>query len=237
MSPLLAPAVQVHRQVANRGAATDLDRAIELLAEVKTGTRDAMLRLYRPDPTVAFGQRDAKLAGFAAAEGAARTNGFAPVVRRAGGRAAAYHRGTLVVDHIQREDDAVAGAKARFGFFGDLFTKALRSLDVDADVGEIPGEYCPGEFSVHGIGSGHSIKLVGTAQRVVSGAWLFSSVIVVENSAPIRRVLTDTYTALGLDWDPATAGAAEDLRPGLTVDEVEGAVLAAYGRHTELLHR
>ena len=237
MIPLLAPALEVHRQVANRGAATDLDHAIELLSEVKAGTREPMLRLYRPDPTVAFGQRDTRMAGFAAAEGAARSNGFSPVVRRAGGRAAAYHQGTLIVDHIQREEDAVAGAKARFGFFGDLFTQALRSLGVNAGVGEIPGEYCPGEFSVHGAGPGQSIKLVGTAQRVVSGAWLFSSVIVVENSAPIRHVLTDTYAALGLDWEPATAGAVQDLLPGLTVDEVEGAVLAAYGRHTELLHR
>ena len=237
MSPLLAPALQVHHQVANRGGATDLDRAIELLAEVKAGSRDAMLRLYRPDPTVAFGQRDTRLAGFARAEQAAREHGFVPAVRRAGGRAAAYHQGTLIVDHIQREDDAIAGAKARFGFFGDLFTQALQSMGVDAGVGEIPGEYCPGEFSVHGIGPGPSIKLVGTAQRVVSGAWLFSSVIVVENSAPIRHVLTDTYAALGLGWDPATAGAAEDLLPGLTVADVEGAVLAAYTQHTQLAYR
>ncbi|PYH01486.1 lipoate--protein ligase family protein [Arthrobacter stackebrandtii] len=236
----MAPALQVHRQVANSGAAADLDRALDLLAEVKAGSREAMLRLYRPEPTVAFGQRDAKMPGFAAAEQASRDNGFVPAVRRAGGRAAAYHQGTLVVDHIQREDDAIAGAKARFAFFGGLFTEALKSLGVDAGVGEIPGEYCPGEFSVYGrgaavgAGAGHSIKLVGTAQRVVSGAWLFSSVIVVENSAPIRKVLTDSYAALGLDWDPATAGAVEDLRPGVTVDDVEAAVLAEYAHHTQL---
>ena len=237
----MAPALQVHRQVSNSGAAADLDRALDLLAEVKAGSREAMLRFYRPEPTVAFGQRDAKMPGFAAAEQAARDNGFVPAVRRAGGRAAAYHQGTLVVDHIQREGDAIAGAKARFAFFGDLFTEALQSLGVDAGVGEIPGEYCPGEFSVFGRGSsrgsqpGHSIKLVGTAQRVVSGAWLFSSVIVVENSAPIRKVLTDCYSALGLDWDPATAGAVEDLRPGVTVDDVEAGVLAAYAKHSQLI--
>lgn len=231
----LAPRIEVHRQLVNQGAETDLDHALDLLAEVKAGTGEAMLRLYRPEPTVAFGQRDAKLPGFAAASDAARAHGFVPAVRRAGGRAAAYHRGTLVVDHVQREQDAVAGAKARFGFFGDLFTEALRSLGVDAAVGEIPGEYCPGEFSVHGRGASASVKLVGTAQRVVSGAWLFSSVIVVEESAPIRHVLTDCYAALGLDWDPATAGAAEDLVPGTTVDAVEQAVLAAYAQYTELV--
>ncbi|MHA7304734.1 lipoate--protein ligase family protein [Arthrobacter sp. TMN-49] len=233
---MVAPLLEVHRQQHNTGAEADLNRALDLLATVKAGEQADMLRLYRPEPTVAFGQRDTKLAGFSRAEEVSAEHGFVPAVRRAGGRAAAYHQGTLVVDHLQREDDAIAGAKARFGFFGDLFARALQSVGVDAGVGEIPGEYCPGEFSVHGRGPAGQIKLVGTAQRVVSGAWLFSSVVIVENSAPIRSVLTGTYAALGLAWDPATAGAAEDLIPGLTVDAVEAAVLAVYARHTELVH-
>ncbi len=234
MSSLLAPRLEVRKQVLNHGAEADLIQALDLLSEVKAGRQDAMLRLYRPEPTVAFGQRDTKLPGFAAAQQAALANGFVPAIRRAGGRAAAYHPGTLIVDHIQRQDDAIAGAKARFGFFGDLFASALQSLGVDAGVGEIPGEYCPGEFSVFGRNATTSIKLVGTAQRVVSGAWLFSSVIVVQDSAPIRKVLLDCYAALGLDWDPATAGAAEDLLTGLTVEDVEAAVLTAYTQHTQL---
>jgi octanoyl-[GcvH]:protein N-octanoyltransferase len=69
---------------------------------------------------------------------------------------------------------------------------------------------------------------------VVAGGWLFSSVIVVENSAPIRRVLTDSYAALGLDWNPATAGAVDDLVPGVDVAAVENALLAAYAGHAVL---
>ena len=42
-------------------AAADLDRGIALLREVASGTRPPTLRLYRPSPTVAFGQRDARL--------------------------------------------------------------------------------------------------------------------------------------------------------------------------------
>lgn len=242
MSSLLTPLLEVHRQVESLGAEADLNHALELLADVKAGTREPMLRFYRPEPTVAFGQRDAKMPGFAAAQDAARANGFVPAVRRAGGRAAAYHQGTLIVDHIQREEDAIAGAKPRFAFFGELFTQALRSLGVDAGVGEIPGEYCPGEYSVYGrgagpdgAGAGLSVKLVGTAQRVVAGAWLFSSVIVVKDSAPIRDVLTDTYEALGLGWEPSTAGSAEDLVPGITVDAVEAAILNVYRQQVQLI--
>ena len=226
----------VVRQEKSLGAGRDLEFGLELLARVKSGDMGPTLRLYRPAPTVAFGQRDTRLPGFEAAAQACRANGFEPLVRRAGGRAAAYHEGTLVVDHIEPDADAIADSKTRFGYFGELFAQVLRSVGVQAAVGEIPGEYCPGEFSVHGTdpAGGHQVKLVGTAQRVVAGGWLFSSVIVVENSAPIRKVLTDSYAALGLDWNPATAGAVDDLVPGVDVAAVESALLATYAGHAVL---
>ncbi|MEJ1114756.1 lipoate--protein ligase family protein [Paenarthrobacter sp. CCNWLY172] len=235
-----APAAQLtaYRQLESMGAAQDLDFALELLQRARSGQLGPSLRLYRPQPTVAFGQRDANLPGFPAAEEACRELGFEPLIRKAGGRAAAYHQGTLVIDHIEPHPDAIVRAKARFSEFGELLAGALRSVGVHAAVGEIPGEYCPGEFSVHGEDPdfpAHSIKLIGTAQRVVSGGWLFSSVIVVENSKPIRDVLTASYAALGLDWDPATAGAANDLLPHLDVQTVEDAVIEAYRGYADVV--
>ncbi|MCU1547145.1 MAG: lipoate--protein ligase [Arthrobacter sp.] len=232
-----ARTLTVVRQEKSLGAAADLDLALELLRKVQAGEVGPMLRLYRPAPTVAFGQRDMRLPGFEAAAQACRELGFEPLVRKAGGRAAAYHGGTLVIDHLEPHADAIAGAKGRFSFFGELLAQALRSTGVDAAVGEISGEYCPGEFSVHGQDPeypGHRIKLIGTAQRVVSGGWLFSSVVVVENSAPIRRVLESSYAALGLDWDPATAGAVNDLVPHLDVDAIETAVIEGYASYASL---
>jgi lipoate-protein ligase A len=220
---------------AGSDAAAELARAAELLDEVKRGLRGGTLRLYRPRPTLAFGQRDTRLPGFGDAQAASRARGFEPVVRKAGGRAAAYHGGTLIVDHIEPAREAMVGHRHRFEVFGDVYAEVLRGLGVDAHVGEIPGEYCPGEFSVHGVPGldvrttpAGRLKLVGTAQRVVAGAWLFSSVFVVEDSAPVRAVLTDVYRALDLPFDPATAGAADDLVPGTTVAGVEQALLAMY---------
>lgn len=231
-------------QAPGERAAAELARAIELLDEVKRGVRGGTLRLYRPRPTLAFGQRDTRLPGFEAAREASLAHGFEPVVRRAGGRAAAYHEGTLIVDHIEPAREAMVGHRHRFEVFGELYAQVLRTLGVDARVGEIPGEYCPGEFSVHGVPpgvvhaslppgaegttAGGRLKLVGTAQRVVAGAWLFSSVFVVSDAEPVRAVLTDVYRALELPFDPATAGAADDLVPGLTVGAVEEALLAMY---------
>lgn len=220
----------------------DLLEGIRLLERVRDGRAGATLRLYRPEPTVAFGQRDIRLPGYDAATASARGMGFAPVVRKAGGRAAAYHRGTLVVDHVEPAGQAMMGHQERFRVLGELYAQALGSLGIVAAVGEIPGEYCPGEFSVHGLPGQTSVatspvKLVGTAQRVVAGAWLFASVFVVEDSAPLRGVLEAVYRDMGLPFDTATAGAAEDLVPGITVDDVERALLTTYARHAELLDR
>ncbi len=225
-----APELEVVVDPVADDASGELDRGVELLREVAAGTRPPTLRLYRPSPTVAFGQRDARLPGFDAASRSAAARGFVPLVRRAGGRAAAYHRGCLIVDHTEPAHDAIAGTRSRFAAFGDFFADVLAGVGLDAGVGEVPGEYCPGEFSVHGRRDGvPAVKLVGTAQRVIAGAWLFSSVVVVEDAEPLRAVLTDVYSDLGLAWLPPTAGAAEDLVPGVTVDAVEAALLAAYG--------
>ncbi|MCH6470213.1 lipoate--protein ligase family protein [Sinomonas terrae] len=226
-------------------AAAQLARAAEILDEVKRGLRGPTLRLYRPRPTMAFGQRDTRLAGFEAARAASFSRGFEPVVRKAGGRAAAYHEGTLIVDHIEPAAEAMVGHRRRFEVFGELYADVLRSIGVDARVGEIPGEYCPGEYSVHGVPGERTtaggfvmpagpVKLVGTAQRVVAGAWLFSSVFVVSDAAPVREVLTDVYRALELPFEPTTAGAADDLVPGLTVDDVEQSLLAMYAEQGAL---
>jgi lipoate-protein ligase A len=204
-------------------AATDLDRHVELLREVGRGERGALLRMYAPSPTLAFGRRDTRLPGFQRAGEAAARAGFVPVVRAAGGRATAYHEGTLIVDQIQPEPEPMLTHQERFRVFGGLFADALRRVGVDTRVGEIPGEYCPGEFSVHGVASdGARVKLVGTAQRVVAGAWLFSSVVVVSGSPVLRAVTEEVYRELGIPLDPATVGSVEDLLPGAPRPDGEG---------------
>lgn len=198
-----------------------------LLDSVKSGRRGATLRIYRPAPTLAFGARDRFLPGFPAAIEAARAHGFTPALRSLGGRAAAYHPGSVVIDHIEPSDAFITDTTKRFSTFGADYAEVLRSLGVDARVGEIPGEYCPGEYSVNVAGR---IKAIGTAQRVVAGAWLFSSSVVVTDPDPIRAVLTDVEAALGVEWDPTTGGSISEMTPGITVDAVAEAFASYYGR-------
>lgn len=241
--------LQVYRQSASHGAEADLELALSLLRRTRaTGrTRDdqgpadrgvaPLLRLYRPEPTVAFGQRDERLPGFDNAAQVCRDEGFTPLVRRAGGRAAAYHQGSLVIDHIEPDPDPIRHSQRRFTEFGELLREALEIAGVPARLGPIPGEYCPGDHSVHGISREQPdlrIKLIGTAQRVISSGWLFSSSIIVEDGAPIRRVLSGAYAALGIPWDPLTAGAITDLGVQTTVEQIEAAVLEVYRRRFTL---
>ena len=219
--------------------AADLDRGIELLREVAQGKRGPLLRIYRPAPTLAFGQRDTRAPGYEAAAQAGRDAGFAPLIRKAGGRAMAYHPGSWVIDHIQPEKDAMLTHQHRFEHFANLFVEVFTRLGIPSAVGELPGEYCPGEYSVHGIATGHGrfgrgrkVKLVGTAQRVVQGAWLFSSAVILEDTDPIAAVTESVYEAMGLELDPNTIGSVQDLvAEPITHEHFIETLLEVWGEH------
>jgi octanoyl-[GcvH]:protein N-octanoyltransferase len=204
-----------------------LDVAIghALLEQAAAAALGPALRVYRPGATVAFGRLDALRPGFDRAVAAAREHGFTPVLRQPGGHAAVYDEGALCLDHVRSETEAIPQLQRRFEVAAELFADALRTVGVDARIGEIPGEYCPGAWTVSARGQ---VKLVGTAQRVVRGASLLGAVVLVRGGARVRAVLEAVNAALDLEWDPATAGAAEDDVPGLSVDDVERAVLDGY---------
>jgi octanoyl-[GcvH]:protein N-octanoyltransferase len=146
------------------------------------------------------------------------------VLRAPGGHAVAYHEGCLGIDELLGETDPIAGMHDRFASSGDLIARALRTLGVDARVGPVPREFCPGEFTVNARGA---VKLVGTAQRVLRHASLLAASVAVSGADRLRDVMRDVYEALELDWDPATVGGVAD-EVAVSIDDVERAVLDAY---------
>jgi octanoyl-[GcvH]:protein N-octanoyltransferase len=204
----------------------DMAVAHAVLRRVAEGELPPTLRVYRPGPTMAFGRLDALRPGFAAACEAARAHGYEPVLRLGGGHAAAYDDGSVVFDHFTPQATVADGLRDRFADGAELVAEALRDLGLPAAVGELPGEYCPGAWSVHAAG----VKLGGTAQRTVRGAALLTGFVVAANGARIRAALTDVYARLGLEWDPATAGAAEDVAPGVGPGDVARALIEAHER-------
>jgi lipoate-protein ligase A len=208
-----------------RPPALEVAVAHALVSRVNAGVVDSLVRVYRPAPTLAFGRLDRLRPGFAAAVDAARSHGFEPVLRAPGGHAVAYHEGCLGIDELLGEADPIAGMHSRFAATGSLLAGALGCLGVDAGVGPVPREFCPGEFTVNARGA---VKLVGTAQRVLRHASLLAASVAVSGADRLRAVLVDVYAALELDMDPATVGGVADEVPGVGLDEVERAVVAAY---------
>jgi octanoyl-[GcvH]:protein N-octanoyltransferase len=199
---------------------------------VAAGELPETLRLARPAAVVAFAKRDVLAPGFPEAVAAARAEGFGAVVRLAGGRAAVFHQGTLEMAHAVPDPDSRAGIHTRFEATAELIARALRRLDVDARVGEVPGEYCRGRWSVN---VGGERKLAGIGQRVVAGGAHVGTVIVADDAAAVRRVLEPVYAALQLDWEPATVGAVADEAPGRGWDAVRDALLSEYAQRFRLV--
>jgi lipoate-protein ligase A len=203
-----------------------------ILRRVATGELEPTIRLHRPHRELAFSKQDRAAAGFERAVAAAREQGFEPVVRLAGGRAAAFHEASLAIAWATAAERPVAGTRERFEWLATLVARALAGLGVDARVGEVEGEYCPGAWSVNARGR---VKLAGIGQRLIAGGAHAGGVVVAGDSQLLRRALEPVYAALELEWDPSTAGAVEDEAPGTGLDDVSAAIVAALAEEFELV--
>lgn len=204
----------------------ELAFAHALVRRASAGELDETLRVYSPPtPMAVFGRRDTRLPGFASAVEGCRSAGFVPAIRATGGRPVVYTQDSVVVDLVRRDDRSTEDHEVRFLTIGQELADLLTGLGVDARVGAVPGEYCPGAHSVNARGV---VKLVGTAQRVVRGAWLFSALIVVDGSERIRPVIEDVYRALGQPFDPSSVGSVRQEAPQLDGAAVERAVLERF---------
>src|SRR5437764_10916054 len=134
-----------------RPSPPEMDTAVSraILDRVGEGAEGETIRLHRPGPIVAFGPKDRLAAGYGAAVAAAAEQGFGSVQRLAGGRAAVFHERTIAFSWAIPDPTPREGIRRRFDDVAGLMASAFRSLGVDARVGEVPGEYCPGEHSVN----------------------------------------------------------------------------------------
>lgn len=203
-----------------------------LLERVAAGHEPDSLRIYRPAPMVAFGPADCVSPGYDAARCAAEEHGFAAIERLAGGRAAVYHEGTIAFAWTVREEDARARVLERFALIAGILAEALRNLGIDARIGEVPGEYCPGAYSINARGE---TKIAGVGQRIVRGAAHVGGVIVVDGAERVSRVLGPVNEALGIKWDARAVGSVADERANADWDDVVDTIRGAFAGRYELL--
>jgi octanoyl-[GcvH]:protein N-octanoyltransferase len=204
-----------------------------ILRRVAAGELPPTVRIHRPAREVAFGRQDVANPGYEAATEAARVAGFAPVERLAGGRAAVFHEGTIAIARAYSDPQPPKRTYARFEEMADAIARALRRLGVEAHVGEVPGEYCPGAYSVNARGR---VKLAGIGQRMIRGGAHMGGVVVASGGDEVAGVLVPVYRALELDWDPGTSGSvAQELGREVPPDEVETALIDELDKRYRLI--
>ncbi len=221
---------QIHIATDRFPGKPDFDAAVSraVLHQVAAGDLPETLRLFIPERLVAFGSRDAVNPAFATAQQMAAAEGFGSYRRLAGGKAAVFHEHTIAFAWAIPSSDPSASIAQRFDETDDIITAALGSLGVDARVGEVPGEYCPGANSIN---AGGRYKLAGIGQRLIAGAAHVGGVIVADRADLVNRALVPVYDALGYTWDPATTGSVS-----AEVDTDVAAVMAAVRGAFEARH-
>ena len=202
------------------------------MLRVGTGELPETLRLARPGAFVAFAKRDVVVDGYEEAVRAARAEGFDAVVRLAGGRAAIFHEDTIELGHAVPDPEPRERIRERFERTAVRIAAALRSLGLDARVGEVAGEYCPGRYSVN---ARSTSKIAGVGQRVVAGGSHTGVVLVVAGEERIRRALSPVYAALDLDWRPEVTGSVAGEKGTADWTTVRDALADQYARDYEVV--
>jgi octanoyl-[GcvH]:protein N-octanoyltransferase len=197
-----------HPDGVDRSAAVDLAVPAILLRTDQAAWSELVHVYVAHGPTVAFSRRDLRSPGIVRATAVARSAGFETAVRSPGGRMVAYDAGAVIVDHLTR----TAERHGTFERNAEQHAAVIRSLgDVDARVGEVEGEYCPGEFSVN-----------------VGGR--FSTVVQAVLGDRVREVIRDVSAALGYELRASSVAGIADVAPGVTTQQVADALAADYRR-------
>ncbi len=192
------------------------------LANLKIGD-PGILRFRRPRPTAAFSPQDTTHPAYESAKALARAEGFEPIERGTGGRLTMFDENALGITILSPHVDPHKDMMLRYEVVANAITRALASLGIEARIGELPNEYCPGRFSIHAAGQ---FKLVGIAQRMNQRCVQMGAIVSINHSKAACRSIAAAYEIMGLPFDPKTYGAITDVKPDLTYRHVVAACKA-----------
>lgn len=193
-----------------------------LLEAVASGELDGALRIWTPVPALALSRLDELRPGAEAATAAAGRAGLETVRRVSGGRAVVLGRGSFCAGFAEPAT-TFEGTQERYERLSGALIAALADVGVEAERGELPGEWCPGAWSIR---SG-PVKLAGLAQRAIKGAAWVDAVVDLGPDPAARSLLKEVYAALELPLDPATAGSVSEVRGRpVTFEELSQALAA-----------
>ncbi len=210
----------------SHGGALDVSVSHAALQHVAAGLIPSYLRLYTPTRIVAFGSQDRAATGYSRAVEIARHLGFRPLERLAGGRAAVFHEETLAFSFAVPDTNPAANTQDRFELVSEAIRDTLRGIGLQAHIGAVPGEYCPGAWSIN---IAQRVKVAGIGQRLVKGGAHVGGVIVIDDHSLIRRTLVPVYEALDISWDADTTGSIAQFSAAVTRESVGRALIDSFG--------
>jgi octanoyl-[GcvH]:protein N-octanoyltransferase len=188
----------------------------EMLSSLQPGD-EGILRFRRPRPTAAFSPQDTTHPDYERIKALARAAGFEPVERGTGGRLTMFDEGALAITLLSPHPEPHLHTIKRYEMFSTAIAAALVKLGIDAHVGELPDEYCPGKYSINARGR---VKLVGVAQRMNRRCVQMGAIITVQRSQAACDAVAVAYRSMGLTFDPVTYGAIAEIVPTLGYDDV-----------------
>ncbi len=203
-----------------------------VLEEVAADERGATALMWTSSRYIGATRQETRLPGFVAATRAASEFGFPVLVRNSGGGAVAANRGSLSFSLTFPVEDLRHGLYERYAGGLDLIASALRRVGVEAEGGEVEGEFCPGAYSVRS-GGPEGLKHAGLAQRVTRRAARLEALILVSHTDEIRASLERFYGLLGLPFRPGSVGDMPADVPRVIralSEEVSGRYAAAEGQ-------
>ena len=178
-----------------------------VLEEVAAGDRGPAALMWTSSRYVGATRPETRLPGFAEARRRAEDLGFPVLVRNSGGGAVAANEGSISFSLTLPVKDLRHGLYERYAEGVELVSTALRRVGVEAEGGEVEGEFCPGDYSVRS-GGPAGVKHAGLAQRVTRQAARVEALILVLKTAELVPVLEAFHGALGL---PFRSGSVADL--------------------------
>jgi octanoyl-[GcvH]:protein N-octanoyltransferase len=176
-----------------------------VLEEVAADERGPTAVVWTSSRYVGVTRAEMRLPCFEEAIRVAEDLGFPVLTRNSGGGAVAANEGSISFSLTFPVEDLRHGLYERYLEGVDLVAAALRRVGVEAEGGEVEGEFCPGAYSVRS-GGPWGVKHAGLAQRVTRRAARLEALILVSGTGELVPVLERFYGSLGLPFRRESVG-------------------------------
>jgi lipoate-protein ligase A len=198
-----------------------------VLEEVASGARGPAALIWTSSRYIGATRAEMRLPGFERATRAAKNLGFPVLVRNSGGGAVAANEGSISFSLTYPVEDLRQGLYERYAEGVEIVAATLRRVGVEAEGGQVEGEFCPGAHSVRS-GGPRGVKHAGLAQRVTRRAARLEALILVSYTEELIPALERFYGALGLSFRPGSVG---DLPVGVprVIEAIVAEVRERYG--------